>query len=79
MREEIGKPSININTTVNKLCASSNTDSKDQNRTGMNYTIETPLSFSRITSSNASPLGYCLFHMGNALRVNVYSLVHVYF
>ncbi len=42
MREEIGKPSININTTVNKLCASSNTDSKDQNRTGMNYTIETP-------------------------------------
>lgn len=76
MREEIGKSSININTTVNKLCASSNTDSKDQNRTVMNYTIETHLSFSRITSSNASPLGYFLFHMGDALRVNVDSLVH---
>lgn len=51
MREEIGKTSININITVNKLCTSSNTHSKDQKkkekkkRTGMNYEIETPLSF----------------------------------
>lgn len=51
MREEIGKTSININITVNKLCTSSNTHSKDQKRkekkkrTGMNYKIETPLSF----------------------------------